>query len=245
MKENNDEFDDGEYNDEQSRIKYRCENRMMEGKYTELNDDGNICIQCYYKNGKRNGECKRWHKNGQLQLVCNFLDGVLDGRYDEWYDNGRSEIRCSYIKGKYDGEYKFWFYNGQLFTRHFQKNGKYEGEYKRWREDGKRLRSCVFENNNIKYDYIVDEEDIKILVHEYGSKYGITMKNKNICHNNENQCLICRLDHLDDMIILNCNHCYHVNCLFKWYKQINIEVDFACPYCKTVIDWKNIKKIEN
>ena len=49
----------------------------------------------------------------------------------------------------------------------------------------------------------------------------------------EKDCIICLLQFMEgnDIILLNCNHIYHSNCLKIWLSMRNM----VCPTCKRII----------
>ena len=51
-------------------------------------DNGNICEQSFYKDGKRNGECTTYYENGDEELVGYFKNGKPTGIWMTWDKNG-------------------------------------------------------------------------------------------------------------------------------------------------------------
>ena len=94
--------------------------------------------------GKKEGEFKSWDQNGQLTLQCYYKEWKLEGEFKLWYENGQLSLQCYYKDGKMEGEYKSWWEeNGQLWRQCYYKDGKKEGEYKQWYENGQ-LRSQMY-----------------------------------------------------------------------------------------------------
>ena len=46
-------------------------------KNITYHDNGNICEESFYKDGKRNGECTTYYENGDKELVGYFKNGLL------------------------------------------------------------------------------------------------------------------------------------------------------------------------
>ncbi len=42
-------------------------------------DNGNVCIEATYVNGKENGSYKWWYSNGQLYIEATYKDGMRHG----------------------------------------------------------------------------------------------------------------------------------------------------------------------
>ena len=50
-------------------------------------------------------------------------------------------------------------------------------------------------------------------------------------------CPICLDNNNLDVVIENCQHWYHKECIYNWLKESN-----SCPLCRVTIDKNNIKK---
>lgn len=96
--------------------------------------------------GKKQGECKRYHENGQLWEHCFYKDRKREGEYKTYYENGQPRKHCFYKDGKLEGEYKDYHENGQLWEQCFYKDGKREGEYKDYTKNGYLFRRALFKD---------------------------------------------------------------------------------------------------
>ena len=55
------------------------------------------------------------------------------------------------------------------------------------------------------------------------------------------ECNICMTNEVKRLLLLNCNHLFHSDCIDKWLKQSN-----TCPYCKVEFsDFNNIEKFKS
>ena len=79
-----------------------------------------------YKTIQKNGEYKEWYENGQLYVECVYKDDKIEGEYKEWYENGQLYAECVYKNGIFDGEYKEWYENGKLRVWRIYKDGIYK-----------------------------------------------------------------------------------------------------------------------
>lgn len=70
------------------------------------------------------GEYNRWYINGQLWLDCRYKNGQLDGEYKELHFNGRVHMHCWYRDGQLNGEYRNWTEYGQLRLHRWYKDGR-------------------------------------------------------------------------------------------------------------------------
>lgn len=68
----------------------------------------------------------------------------------------------------------------------------------------------------------LSEDEVKKLPREKFMKYKYL----------EDKCIICQYDfkELENVLVLPCKHCYHINCIKPWLQNQN-----TCPYCKASI----------
>lgn len=78
-----------------------------------------------YKNGKRHGFYKYFHKNGQLKFRGSYTNGKLRGAFEGFYENGQLEETGDYKNGKKHGPWEFFDEDGNFVAREIFKNGKY------------------------------------------------------------------------------------------------------------------------
>ena len=82
------------------------------GVYTSKNI--NLRYEQKYKEGKKYGPCREWHKNGQLKKEEQYKLGKLYGESKAWYENGQLKDSVYYLNGYREGLRKEWHENGQL-----------------------------------------------------------------------------------------------------------------------------------
>jgi hypothetical protein len=63
------------------------------------------------------GPYKTWYSNGNLEVECNFKDSLLDGIFRSWYEDGTLEEESFYKNGELFGEFKKWDEKGNLFKQ--------------------------------------------------------------------------------------------------------------------------------
>jgi uncharacterized protein (TIGR02145 family) len=93
------------------------------------------CLQDYksvgnYKDGKPDGEWKRFGENGNLIQVENYKDGKPDGEWKGFYQDGKSEFISNFKNDKPDGEWKTFYQDGKLWSIRNYKDGERHGEQK-------------------------------------------------------------------------------------------------------------------
>ncbi|MEA1917056.1 MAG: toxin-antitoxin system YwqK family antitoxin, partial [Campylobacterota bacterium] len=52
-------------------------------------DNGRVKKRENFKNGKRDGTCKRYYVNGNIQIINSYRDGKKDGLFKKIYENGK------------------------------------------------------------------------------------------------------------------------------------------------------------
>ena len=67
------------------------------------NNDGKLILHCYYKDGKKDGEFKKYNLNEKLILHYYCKNDKLDGEYKEWNNNGKLILHCYYKNGIFCG----------------------------------------------------------------------------------------------------------------------------------------------
>ena len=99
-------------------------------------------------------------------------------------------------------------------------------------------------DNRYIFEYMINIPEIK--VKEYfgiNGRYDVVTKNEILCKD-DYQCMICRLEECDGMLMLSCNHIFHIKCLMRWFDKIGRPSELICLYCNKIIDWKNVKKVK-
>ena len=64
--------------------------------------------------------------------------------------------------------------------------------------------------------------------------YPIVVINDGVDFKNQ-ECMICLTKTEKNSVLLPCGHCYHYDCIFKWFEK-----EMSCPTCKQVFRWKKI-----
>lgn len=76
-----------------------------------------------YEKDIENGLCQEWYKNGQLYIECTYKNSKLDGLYQLWYSNGDKAEEYTYKDDKMDGLFQAWDQNGIKDVDIVYKNG--------------------------------------------------------------------------------------------------------------------------
>jgi antitoxin component YwqK of YwqJK toxin-antitoxin module len=98
------------------------------GDYHEWNEDGTKFIECFYKNGKKDGKYTEFFRSGQIKKDCSYKNDELDGKYIEYhFGKGNKKIECEYKNGKLNGEYHY--YNFSYNEYYNYENGVLHGKF--------------------------------------------------------------------------------------------------------------------
>lgn len=62
-------------------------------------EKGMLTRQCFYENGKIQGEQKRWFDTGELKSITQYDNGELHGQYISYYQNGNYHYKINYDHG--------------------------------------------------------------------------------------------------------------------------------------------------
>lgn len=85
--------------------------------FTKYDKDTNQILKRYSfsKNEKdQHGPYKKWYDNGNVQIDCGYRNNVLHGPYKEWHRDGTIKIECFYHDGVQCGPFKEWDKKGKL-----------------------------------------------------------------------------------------------------------------------------------
>lgn len=99
-----------------------------------------------YKDGKENGEWKKYYASGKIREKRYFINGQKTGEYLAWWENGNLQIRYFFTADEYDGTCSEWNTEGRLIKKMNYKAGHEDGRQQSWYDNGK-----------VKANYIIKE----------------------------------------------------------------------------------------
>lgn len=120
------------------------DNGKLDGIYREYYENGQLKLECTYKDGQLDGISKEYYKNNQLSCEYNFKNGQLDGLCKEYYDSGKIKEEYYCKNGEFEGIYKKYYTNGKEKSEYNYKNGRISGIAKEYRING---------DTDVEYDY--------------------------------------------------------------------------------------------
>ncbi len=98
-----------------------------DGQYKKFFPNGELSFEAYYTNGKQNGKNRTWWSNGNLRTESNFVDGVPDGVQFQYYKTGQLFKKINLTMGQEEGLQQSWRENGKLYNNYEAKNGRIFG----------------------------------------------------------------------------------------------------------------------
>ena len=78
------------------------------GRVVENYPSGQIRMEGFYVNGKKDGAFKWWYASGQLGLLENFVDNQKQGVSRLWYGNGQLKQEAAYKNNKPKESIQYW-----------------------------------------------------------------------------------------------------------------------------------------
>ena len=115
-----------------------------DGEWKQWNQHGLLIKQYNKSKGVFNVKNNTWYYNGQLQVECTYKNGLEDGVKTTWYKNGKVESECVFNCGISHGEWKNYDDNGNIYMLQTFDNGHRTGPCKIWNEYGQLIASYTF-----------------------------------------------------------------------------------------------------
>lgn len=100
------------------------------------------------KNGKRNGEFRRYFMNGMLDTYCVFENDSIEGVEVTYQPSGCKSQETTYLHGRKEGPYKEYHYDGNLRVEGTFKNDLIEGSWNYYDERGVLVGEGEFHEGN-------------------------------------------------------------------------------------------------
>ena len=154
------------YENDQQLSEENYNDGMLEGKWTEWYENGQIQLQANFKPYKelpdeprmtgssryifpardsKHGEWTEWYENGQKKLEEHYKCGRYIDTWISWYENGQKRSVCHYKDGGglpgfrnsiIDGPCTDWYENGQKKSEGHFNTNRMEGKWTEWDENG-------------------------------------------------------------------------------------------------------------
>ena len=74
------------------------------------------------------GIARDMHPNGQVHMECPFKDGKMNGLVREWFANGKKLAETQFVDGERTGKNTEWTENGELYRERVYDHDKIMSE---------------------------------------------------------------------------------------------------------------------
>jgi antitoxin component YwqK of YwqJK toxin-antitoxin module len=120
--------------------------REKEGKwqYYSFYTRDYIVLEEAYKNGLRNGVCRKFHANGQTAEILHWKAGIKEGKWQQYSLEGILLLEANYRQGKLHGAYLVNYNNGAIHVKGQYKEDMRDGEWIFRDETGKTTQNLHF-----------------------------------------------------------------------------------------------------
>ena len=137
---------------------------VINGRYEEYYNNGNLFTLGTYVNGKKEGQWKIYAENGKLWKVYEYKNDELNGKYISYYtNNGLESERGTYVNGLLNGEWVENYSSGQKKITGNYENGKRKGTFTEWYTNGVKKSSMDYNNDEVNGKVLVYYESGRLL----------------------------------------------------------------------------------
>ncbi len=99
-------------------------NGMKNGVYMEINNNGQVIVQCYYNNDQLDGLYSKFKFGSRREKQLSYRNGVLHGMSKEFHDNGKVRKEVPYSNGKIHGMLRNYNTEEAVILEYEYKNGE-------------------------------------------------------------------------------------------------------------------------
>ncbi len=105
-------------------------------------------IEVEMKNGRRNGEFRRYFRNGLLDTYCVYVNDSIEGLEVMYAANGCKSQEYTYVHGRKTGPHKAYHLDGSLKTEGGFNNDLFDGPWNYYDERGVLVGEGQFKDGN-------------------------------------------------------------------------------------------------
>lgn len=106
VKTSNDKYYFSYKGGEIKRVRGMIVGKILDGEFSESDEDNNVLIAGNFDEGLKDGEWKKWYTNGELKEVANWDKGVQTGVYSSYSFTGALVEEGQFKEGKKQGAWK-------------------------------------------------------------------------------------------------------------------------------------------
>lgn len=112
--------------------------------------NGNISEILKFKNGKKEGEIRKFYEDGTLGEIAVWKDGEKDGKYVYYHQNGNIQAEGFFNMGEQNGVWKQFDENGIIESESNWKDDEHTGKYKGYDKNGNLQEVCYLKKGKRK-----------------------------------------------------------------------------------------------
>jgi len=136
-------------------IYYALPNKLKHGEFKCLHTNGNVFFECNYVEDVRQGDYKQYSDDGKLVQTYIYKDDKYNGIAKRYFPPGIVEQEMFFANGELDGLAKYYYETGTVEEIRNYKQGKLNGDSKTWTKDGSLYEHTLYEDNDIKTQFMV------------------------------------------------------------------------------------------
>jgi len=121
-----------------------------DGKFTQYNEDGTIFLECYYIDGKKNGE-EKCYSSVEVTSMGNYIDDKIEGDYITVNHKQNSRKITKYKNGKRNGEEIVYYDGEKIYYKAYYIDGKLNGDYIKYDNNGIIVQKLKYKDEMIVY----------------------------------------------------------------------------------------------
>ncbi|MDR1835278.1 MAG: toxin-antitoxin system YwqK family antitoxin [Fusobacteriaceae bacterium] len=119
-------------------------NGRLDGQAKRYDENGKLTMEEYYRNGRREGTRKSYYPDGTVYREDNYDNGRRKGYSRTFFKNGKLQSERSYDNDQIDGVSKGYDLNGTLRLEENYKVGRLDGFVRSYGTDGKLLKETLY-----------------------------------------------------------------------------------------------------
>ncbi len=142
-----------------SNLNYK--NGRLEGEIKRYYSNGKVRNVILYTNGSANGPYKRYEWDGSIDEEGFYEDGYIDSTRTT-YKNGKLYSKANYFRGDLHGEREFYYPNGVVSTRGNFRYDNQEGYFYYYADNGMVRYRLLFKDGDVQsYSYLAPDSTFK------------------------------------------------------------------------------------
>jgi antitoxin component YwqK of YwqJK toxin-antitoxin module len=135
---------------------------FKDGYYKSWYMNGQIHIDCQYKENKKDGNYIRYYKNGTIEQEGEYKDDLRDGKWIYNHSNGQVDQVLVFDNGKIEGKVEAFYDNGTKRLEGVYEKDKQQGLFTYWNSDGEIVQKKLYKDGvdiTIVGKWLLDDQE--------------------------------------------------------------------------------------